>query len=108
MYLRARSPSPVPVRRTRKDAVESSTIEQTLPGLDADSVRSEVSTGHAIPLTPQKRLMVFAGRSHGELALRIAERLGLELGEIELNTFANGETYCRYKESIRGADVFLL
>jgi ribose-phosphate pyrophosphokinase len=88
--------------------VESSTIEQTLPGLDADSVRSDMSTGHAIPLTPQKRLMVFAGRSHGELAQRIAERLGLELGEIELNTFANGETYCRYKESIRGADVFLL
>src|SRR5206468_2628454 len=67
-----------------------------------------MSTGHAIPLTPQKRLMVFAGRSHGELAHKIAEKLGVELGAIELETFANGETYCRYEESIRGADVFLL
>ena len=25
-----------------------------------------------------------------------------------LKTFANGEVYCRYEESIRGADVFLV
>jgi len=64
--------------------------------------------GHALPLTPQKRLMVVAGRSHGELAQRMAEQLGLELGEVELATFANGETYCRYIESIRGADLFII
>src|ERR671927_1512772 len=55
-----------------------------------------------------KRLMVFSGRSHPELARRITEHLGVELGEIKLETFANGETYCRYLESIRGADVFLV
>ena len=88
--------------------VESGTIEQTLPGLAADIPRVEMTTGHAIPLTPQKRLMVFAGRSHPELAAKIAEQLGVELGEVELITFANGETYCRYCESIRGADVFVV
>ncbi|HET6616535.1 MAG TPA: ribose-phosphate pyrophosphokinase [Gemmatimonadota bacterium] len=88
--------------------MESGTIEQTLPGLDADVPRVAMTPGHAIPLTPQKRLMVFSGRSHPELAAKIAERLGVELGEVELTTFANGETYCRYDESIRGADVFIL
>jgi ribose-phosphate pyrophosphokinase len=88
--------------------VESGTIEQTLPGLDHEAGRAAMSIGHAIPLTPEKRLMVFAGRSHGELAQKIAENLGVELGEVELNTFANGETYCRYIESIRGADIFIL
>jgi ribose-phosphate pyrophosphokinase len=88
--------------------VESGTIEQALPGLEIATTKSDLKTGHAIPLTPKKRLMVFAGRSHSELAERIAERLGVELGEIELKTFANGETYCRYGESIRGADVFLV
>jgi ribose-phosphate pyrophosphokinase len=88
--------------------VESGTIEQTLPGLDAGTPYAEMKAGHAIPLTPQKRLMVFSGRSHPELAERIAERLGVELGEVELNTFANGETYVRYCESIRGADVFIV
>lgn len=88
--------------------MESGTIEQTLPGLAADTPGVEMTTGHAIPLTPQKRLMVFAGRSHPELAAKISEQLGVELGEVELITFANGETYCRYCESIRGADVFLV
>ncbi len=88
--------------------MESGTIEQTLPRLDADVPRVAMTPGHAIPLTPQKRLMVFSGRSHPELAAKIAERLGVELGEVELTTFANGETYCRYDESIRGADVFIL
>ena len=89
--------------------MESGTIEQTLPGLETANVPDVAMTmGHAIPLTPQKRLMVFAGRSHPALASRIAEQLGVELGEIELTTFANGETYCRYCESIRGADVFLV
>jgi ribose-phosphate pyrophosphokinase len=88
--------------------VASGTIEHTLPGLEADAPRVEMTTGHALPLQPQKRLMVFSGRSHPELAAKIAERLGVELGEIELTTFANGETYCRYCESIRGADLFLV
>src|SRR5436189_4659166 len=57
---------------------------------------------------PQKRLMVFSGRSHPDLADAIAGHVGGELGAIEIETFANGETYCRYEESIRGADVFLL
>jgi ribose-phosphate pyrophosphokinase len=52
--------------------------------------------------------MVFAGRSNPRLAAHVASRLGIGLGEIELETFANGEIYCRYAESIRGADVFLL
>ena len=74
--------------------METGTIEQALPGLEQVPLEPAVKPGHALPLTPKKRLMVFAGRSHPELAERIAERLGVELGEIELNTFPNDETYC--------------
>src|SRR5918992_800913 len=88
--------------------MESGTIEQALPGLEIAVPRTEVSVGRALPLTPQKRLMVFSGRSHPELAGRMASQLGVQLGEVELETFANGETYCRYIESIRGADVFIV
>src|ERR671918_217069 len=108
MSPRTRSRSHARARSTRKGGVESGTIEQALPGLEDDRSRPEVSTGHAIPLTPQKRLMVFAGRSLPDLAQRMAERLGVELGDIELKTFANDETYVRYCESIRGADVFIV
>ena len=43
-----------------------------------------------------------------ELAARIAGKLDVDLGRADLRTFADGEVYCRYEESIRGADVFLV
>ena len=52
--------------------------------------------------------MLFSGRSNPQLSERIADILDISLGEVELETFANGETYCRFTESIRGADVFLV
>lgn len=52
--------------------------------------------------------MVFAGRGNPALAEKIAEKLGISLGSVLLKTFANGEIYCRYNESIRGADVFVI
>ena len=79
-----------------------------LPGLDVVTEQHHPAPGHWLERGPQKRLMVFAGRSHHDLAESIAEKLGVELGEIQLKSFANGETYCRYLESIRGADVFLV
>ncbi|MGI8595146.1 MAG: ribose-phosphate diphosphokinase [Solirubrobacteraceae bacterium] len=52
--------------------------------------------------------MVFSGRANQHLAARIAAKLGIELGGVTLKTFSNGEVYCRYEESIRGADVFIV
>jgi ribose-phosphate pyrophosphokinase len=79
-----------------------------LPGLEVTTTAPTPRPGHFIERGPLKRLMVFSGRSHPALAHRIADNLGVELGEIELETFANDETYCRFGESIRGADVFLV
>src|ERR671932_653164 len=92
----------------RAISVESATTELTLPGLAAPEVTPEVRPDHWLERTPQKRLMVFAGRSHPDLAQDIVEDLGVTLGDIELKTFANGETYVRYTESTRGADVFIV
>ena len=39
---------------------------------------------------------------------KIADKLGIALGPVDLKTFSNGEVYCRYLESIRGADVFIV
>ncbi len=49
-----------------------------------------------------------SGRAHPQLAADIAEELGTELVETEARTFANGEIYARFGESIRGSDVFLI
>src|SRR5574340_856432 len=67
-----------------------------------------LEVGRAMGITPHKRLMLFSGRSNPDLAQRIAEQLDIDLGRVTLKTFANGETYCRYEESIRGADMFIV
>jgi ribose-phosphate pyrophosphokinase len=59
-------------------------------------------------LITKKRLDLYSGRSHPELAQEIADRLGVPLGQPNLSEFANGEIHCRYNESIRGGDVFIL
>jgi ribose-phosphate pyrophosphokinase len=61
-----------------------------------------------LPLDYDKRLMLFPGRSSIALSDAIGHRLGVEAGPVELQTYANGEVYCRYEESVRGADVFVV
>jgi ribose-phosphate pyrophosphokinase len=61
-----------------------------------------------MPIVTGKRMMLFSGRANPELAAAIASRLGIELGHVTLKTFSAGEVYCRYEESIRGADVFIV
>jgi ribose-phosphate pyrophosphokinase len=56
----------------------------------------------------RKKLMIFGGRSYADLAREIAGHLGVALGEVELKTFANGEIYVRFLESVRGIDAFVV
>jgi ribose-phosphate pyrophosphokinase len=59
-------------------------------------------------IEPSKRLMLVSGRANRPLGARIADKLGVELAPVTTKTFANGEVYCRYEESVRGADVFIV
>lgn len=59
-------------------------------------------------LVTKKRLLLFAGSGNEELSAEIAKCLGVPLGEVILGSFSNGELYCRYGESVRGADVFVV
>ena len=91
--------------------MESGTTELSLPGLDVTPEHTPQPRGERgrwIERGPSGKLMLFSGRSHPVLAQRIADQLNIELGDVKPKTFANGETYCRYKESIRGADVFIV
>ena len=62
----------------------------------------------SLPIEYDKRLMLFSGRANPELGAKIADKLGVDLGTVTLKTFSNGEVYCRFEESIRGADVFII
>ena len=72
------------------------------------TTQSGLQPATSIPIDYDKRMMVVSGRAHPELASKIADRLGVDLGPVTLKTFSNGEVYCRFDESIRGADVFIV
>ena len=55
-----------------------------------------------------KRLQLFSGRSNLDLADEIADHLQVPLGDANLAAFANGELHCRFGESVRGSDVFII
>ena len=59
-------------------------------------------------LVPTRRLELVTGRSHPELAVEIAQHLGVTLGETNLREFADSELHCRYGSSIRGVDLFIV
>jgi ribose-phosphate pyrophosphokinase len=61
-----------------------------------------------IKVTGHKRLVIVSGRAHPQLAVDVAEALGTEVVHTDARTFANGEIYARYDESVRGADVFVI
>ena len=55
-----------------------------------------------------KRLVIVSGRAHPELAHAVAKELGTEVLSSSAYDFANGETYVRFNESVRGCDVFCI
>ena len=55
-----------------------------------------------------KNVAIFAGSASLDLATKIAEGLGLCLGDMQVEHFADGEFSVYYKDSIRGKDVFLV
>ncbi|MDQ1485194.1 MAG: ribose-phosphate pyrophosphokinae [Actinomycetota bacterium] len=56
----------------------------------------------------QKTLMLFAGRAFPELAIEVANCLGIEPTPTSAYEFANGEIFVRFDESVRGCDAFVL
>ncbi|MFF7495527.1 ribose-phosphate diphosphokinase [Streptomyces rubiginosohelvolus] len=61
-----------------------------------------------IKTTGEKKLMLFSGRAHPELAEEVTHQLGVGLVPTKAFDFANGEIYVRFQESARGADCFLI
>lgn len=55
-----------------------------------------------------KKLVLVSGRAHPELAQEVAKLLGTELLETTAYDFANGETFVRYEQSVRGVDAFVI
>ncbi|KAK9300730.1 hypothetical protein QLX08_006683 [Tetragonisca angustula] len=53
-------------------------------------------------------IKVFSGTSHPDLAQRIVDRLGIDIGKVVTKKFSNLETCVEIGESVRGEDVYIV
>lgn len=53
-------------------------------------------------------LKIFSGNSNPQLAKKVAEAAGVELGFCQISSFADGEIQVEIHESVRGQDVFVI
>ena len=65
-------------------------------------------TVSAMSATPKKSLKLFSGRSHPELAEEVAKHLDVTITPQSAYSFANGEIFVRFEESVRGCDAFVV
>ena len=56
----------------------------------------------------KEKIRIFAGSSSKELAERIAKYLEVDLAPLEIKKFADGETFVKSGESVRGCSVFII
>ena len=61
-----------------------------------------------IELVGRKSLMLFSGRAYPDLADEIARYLGVTVTSTTALEFANGETFIKPDESVRGSDAFVI
>ncbi|MDP3980219.1 MAG: ribose-phosphate pyrophosphokinase [Chlamydiota bacterium] len=52
--------------------------------------------------------VIVSGSANKDLATKIAKYLNLDLGNIEISRFSDGEIFLRIQQNIRGRDVFLI
>jgi ribose-phosphate pyrophosphokinase len=61
-----------------------------------------------VEIVTKKKMLLFSGGTHPELAHEIADHLGIQVAPAVLRRFASSETYFRSEESVRGCDVFVV
>ena len=77
----------------------------------AQDRRPATASGHEPELSRKRaaetRLRLFTGNANRPLAEAICEYLGTEIGDATVDQFADGETFVKINENIRGSDIFL-
>ncbi len=59
-------------------------------------------------LSEDKRFKLFSGTANPKLAQAIGEHIGVKVGEVKLQRFADGEVFFQLLENVRGVDVFVV
>ncbi len=55
-----------------------------------------------------EHLVIVPGTAASGMAHDIAKHIGVNVADVEIKRFSDGEIFCRYKENVRGKDVFII
>jgi ribose-phosphate pyrophosphokinase len=67
-----------------------------------------METGNTTSTHPSYPLRLFSGKANIPFAKGVAKHLDLKLGRVDISRFKDGECYVTYKESVRGADCYVI
>uniref|UniRef100_A0A182NNI7 Ribose-phosphate pyrophosphokinase 2 n=1 Tax=Anopheles dirus TaxID=7168 RepID=A0A182NNI7_9DIPT len=102
---------------TTVHSIRSSSDSSTIVGSSSNSGDSKQPTDsttvpsvdpHQLLQSRMPNIKVFSGSSHPDLASRIVDRLGIDLGKVVTKKFSNLETCVEIGESVRGEDVYIV
>lgn len=93
-------PSTTSTRKIEADLKSENTISFKDPVIKPDS--------KCLLQGRMPNIKVFSGTSHPDLAQRIVDRLGIDLGKVVTKKFSNLETCVEIGESVRGEDVYIV
>ncbi len=86
--------------------------KQPNPGQNLDQ---KAKDGKAAPerkrtrnLSEDRRFKLFSGTANRPLSEEIGRHIGVPVGEVKLQRFADGEVYFQLLENVRGVDVFVV
>jgi ribose-phosphate pyrophosphokinase len=71
-------------------------------------LRAKLEKSSQLLQSRMPNIKVFSGTSHPDLAQRIVDRLGIDLGKVVTKKFSNLETCVEIGESVRGEDVYIV
>jgi ribose-phosphate pyrophosphokinase len=54
------------------------------------------------------KMMIFTGNANPELAQKVVDKLGIEMGDATVDKFSDGEITVEINENVRGKDVFII
>ena len=107
------------------DSVTVTLDDKQQPGVESrDGMKAQVPAGQPdtkakdakpVPerkrsrnLSEDRRFKLFSGTANRPLAEEIGRHIGVPVGEVKLQRFADGEVYFQLLENVRGVDVFVV
>jgi ribose-phosphate pyrophosphokinase len=79
-----------------------------LAALGGRTLVAQMPSKHRLQLGEETLVKIFSGTANPDLAREVAQYLDMELGQVKITPFSDGEIYVQIQESVRGVDCFIM